>query len=59
MTKIEMDIKKKVLLTDYESTVYAMLQNKKVLGLPDYMVEDLKKLRDQTLEIREMEKLGN
>ena len=59
MTKMEMDIKKKVLLRDYENTVHAMLQNKKVLELPDFMVEDLKKLRDATEEIQRLEKLEN
>ena len=54
----KMNINKEMLLTDYESTVYAMLQNKEALGLPNYMVEDLKKLREKTEEIREMEKLG-
>jgi len=56
MTRAEIEIKKRVLLTEYESTVYAMLGNKKVLGLPDYMVEDLKELRDKTEELRELEK---
>jgi len=59
MTRAEIEVEKRVLLVGYESTVYAMLQNSKVLGLPDYMIEDLEKLRKQTEEIRKIEKLGN
>ena len=57
MTKTKMAISKEALLMDYESTVYAMIRNKEALGLPDFMVEDLRKLREKTEEIREMEKL--
>lgn len=56
MKRAEIEVEKRVLLAGYESTVHAMLENNKVLGLPDYMVEDLKKLRNQTEKIRKMEK---
>ena len=59
MTKQEMDIKKRVLLALYENSVHAILKDKKALELPDYILQDLKKLRNKTEEIRQMEKLGD